>query len=77
VQATNAEAIGLDRRMGALEVTVARMETKLDELNRTLEPRGLDVETRLRVLERTRWYATGFAAAVGGFVGWVAPLLQH
>lgn len=56
---------------------LTRVEVKLDELIRRLDPALVDYESRLRGLERARWWAAGFAGAVGALAGWLAPLLQH
>lgn len=67
----------LEQRMTSMEIAFAKVETKLDELIRQSEPRGVDVEARLRKLEASRWWAMGAAATVGAIVGWVAPFINH
>lgn len=45
-----------------IEVTLARIETKLDGAL----TQGVDHEGRIRVLERKVWQAAGLASVVGG-----------
>jgi len=65
----------MEQRMTALEICMARLETKLDELIRQSEPRGLDVETRIRQLEAARWWVGGMATALGAALGWMGPYI--
>ncbi|OLF07757.1 hypothetical protein BLA60_25855 [Actinophytocola xinjiangensis] len=66
----------------SLEVTVARIETKLDAWNHQqtadaarAATQHTDHETRIRALERAKWTAAGFAAAGGGAVGTILTKL--
>lgn len=74
----------IERRMRDLELayasSTATVSAKLDGISNQIqatEPRNVDIEHRIRALERARWWAVGFAAAVGAIVGYLAPLLPH
>lgn len=46
----------------SLEVTLARIETKLDGAL----TQGVDHESRIRILERKIWQTAGLASVLGG-----------
>jgi hypothetical protein len=58
----------LDEKVDALRIDVAVIIERLDKVN--------DHETRLRSLEKTKWYLAG-AAALGGYIlSQILPNLQ-
>lgn len=62
----------LQTQQKQVEVILARMEVKLDHAL----TRGEDHETRLRVLEKKVWVASGIAAAVSGLASsWLTNVL--
>lgn len=67
----------------ALLVMLARVEGKIDGIAATLARHDLDLddhETRIRVLEASRWKWAGAAAAIGaasGVIGSLFPLVSR
>jgi Holliday junction resolvasome RuvABC endonuclease subunit len=59
---------------------LVRVETKLDTLLTRYDPQMIDMETRMRALERARSTAIGWAMGAGAVAGiamqFLLPLLQ-
>jgi hypothetical protein len=71
-------AIELERLRGAINTNFAEMKGQLEgTLHRTgaVEAKTERLETRLALLERRVWTASGAAAAIGGAAGWLAQSL--
>jgi len=64
-----------DDKIIALEVAVARIETKIDTILGQHNDRLLDHETRLRGLEKARWWIAGAAGVLGAAGAQLAQFL--
>lgn len=65
----------LNAELRRLSELVARLDERLARDNTHEEVAKL--ETRVSALEQRVWYASGFAAALGGLVGVAAPLITR
>lgn len=62
-------AVRLEGKIDAY-VAVSNERTKtLEQTDQRIEAKTIDLDTRLRAVERKVWMAAGFAAAVGGGLG--------